>query len=685
MLLKHNQQICDIEDTNLLDDEVIKDLMAKLSPYVIFVENQELLESFGTTLVNFSPISLNIVDFWNKDIIENTAFIPAKFPETRIHIIQPFEFAEPQSAIYSCYEDMVCDAEYNCVSDPIDPIDPEYGEGFFKYEDEYGRLYGGALLDYKKSFEELTDARVCPSEGEERFFINSMIGVQDKLAYINMHNFYSTLGRSINDVMIYERLKYVMNEYGKDVHFFANTNVMFTEDRFLANRSFVTKKGTDLAIKYAGRTAFESQIQGQDTLYGPYYMDVIVDEPFRYHIDSNLLNIVFEKFVKPLAHPIGMGYSFSTVCNNPIASETEYPLIKYNYTELDVLVKCMCWFQDQDGELLEDVTWIPNDPINPDTKTVCIYNIDPDAYPEYKVFASKDGTGLWEPIADDRNTMFALEEGIEQNPSNPYNGNRYKKYIFFPRNENGSPITSYTNYLIEYFISPTLHNSPEKVIIQYYRFHSFDSVTGLPIHKMIHQFINQRHCTVGFNEEPKRISIIDESVNSRCEDSDNGIFQFMKVIEHQDPNFNPGDPSLPTDPNNPVYDCYNIYKDDPTDPNDDPANPWDIEFLNYKTGGAFERWTDIYFGWFRFKDKDEDPFDVTYDENGLITGFGQSFITQLYLTYEDGDEKWVHDEEIGLKTYPFMAREEFINTEYDRALDYFRKELDVKENYEFVR
>ena len=625
MLLKHHVKICDIDSTQLFDDPVMKEKLSKISPYTIYIQNKELIESFSTALVNYSPISINIVDFWNKEILDTTAYIPPEMPETKVKIIQPFEFAEPENPPF---------------------VDPEYGEGFLNFS-ELGTPYGGALLDLKKSFEYNTDARVCPDEFEERFFINSLIGVQDRLAQINLNNFYSTLERSINDVMIYERMKTVLEDYGKDTHLFNNTNELFTEDKFLANRDFVTKKGTALGIKYAGRNAHDAQIQGTESFYGDYFMNVYEDAPFKYHVESNLLDIVFEKFVKPLAHPIGMDYTYSNICDDPTASETEFPIITYNYRDLSVYVDCLCYIQNLDDELLEDQPF-PSEP----NKVTCVYNTNPNDYPEKKVFATPDGTGLWKPIQGDGNICYDVTHGIENDNTNKYYGKRYEKFHFCTiSNPNVT-----TRYLIKYYITDSVYNTSERIDILYYK---LDGTSGeFKVHA---EFINQRHCNVKFSESPQKVSSVDEDIDGYCEDTHNGIFQYLCVPEDVDyPN--------------------NIPIDAPTTLCEGSTGWFHDGYMGTEWGGVLGRWTDIYFGWFRFCDKGEDCLDKdAYGEDGLVSGFDQSFISMSLFAQENGVKKEYvmgdDDVPVDLQETQRQAREKFNQTELYKYLDYYEKEI----------
>jgi hypothetical protein len=425
---------------------------------------------------------------------------------------------------------------------------------------------------------------VCPEEAEERFFINSTIGLQDNLAKTHLNNIYSTLAFSVNDTMIFQRMYGVMEYYNKDTHLFNNTNDLFTEDKFLANRSYIAKKGTAAAMKYIGRATNDAQIQGKDNIYGNYFMNVITEKPFQYHVESTVLNIVFERFIKPLAHPIGMGYRYSNVCTDPTGNMTEHPLLEYDYADLTLSVQCMCYTVGQ-----EDVP-VPTDPENID----CVYNQRPDDYPAERVFATPTGEGLWEPIKDHGNITWKQTEGYVSNPTSEYYGQNYTKYTF----KNAfDPTVSQHNYLIKYQSVPKVNDTSIRINIFYYYWDSNarEYILGA-------KFINPRHCNVKYSDDPKRKSIVDDDFYGSCNDTYNGIFQFLDDGETTPPNspapsgFYEGYLSGIDSQGIVNYiGCEEIkYCDEEIGCNKYTSTQW---------GGVFERWDDLYFGWFRFLDK----------------------------------------------------------------------------------
>ena len=556
MILKHNRKICDYDSTYLYEDPVFKDVVEKITPHHIFVENKEFLEAFADTIVNFSPISLNIIDYWNKDIVDNAVVVPEdvnKYKELGIITgIQPFEFLEE-------YPDQ-----------PETQVDPYIGAG---YKGANG--FGGSLADNKGfiDFYNRTLVGDCANEFKKRYYINSLIGIQDKLAYTHMNNFYTTTYSATQDHLIRQRLLYIMRRMGLNENFFSATNELFKDERFFSNKEYITKKGTASAVKYVGKAAYDAKIQGDDTLHGQYYLDVIEEAPFSYRVESNLLSIVYERFIKPLAHPIGMDYEFVSVCTDVFANKTEYPLIKINhkYDETvpnpNIRIECLCYQVGEETDPFPDPT-VP---------------MDCTIHPAPKIFATVDGYGLWEGISEDEGTgniFERYEEGISGETG--FENQIFKKYIFQNK-----------NYLISY--TDTLPGHTYKnITIRYYRYDSkFDT------YDLAAEFLNQKHCNIAADLSADHDSYIDETFNSQCDYNPNGMFQFLAKNE--------------------------------TTPPDTPAPSGLYEgFMGAQYGGML--WDElqelVYYGWFGFLGKDE-VLKKGFSPSGFYESFGKSRLTGL--------------------------------------------------------
>jgi len=563
MILKHRKNICDVDETIIFKDDVLESMMGNISPYYIYVDYKEILESFSVALTNYSPISINITDYWNKEILDTTLFVPENPEWFKISIIHPFEFDEPTSSSVNCSEQIECDDFHDCSEN--EDLDELYGLGFYHNVSKTG----GSLTDLRNHFDPQTNPSLCPNEYKDRYFINSLIGLQDKLAEINMNNVYKTVSLSTHDTKTYSTLKRLTDRMDMDSELFSNLNDLFTEDKFLSNKQYIAKKGTPVAIKYMGQNANDAKLQGDDTAHGSYFMDIKTDNIFEYSVESNLLEPIYESFIKPLTHPLGMIYKYRTVCTDEIANRTETPLIIKDYSDTTVAVNCLCFSDGQEDTPL---------PIQPENIN-CVYNTHFEDYPDPKIFASPNGEDLWEPIKNDQNIPKSFEEGLET--TGEYKNQYFKKYIF---NNN--------NYLISYTNIPGINDTSERVTILYYRYNgsSYDLTA---------KFINQRHCSIQLIGEPKNVSDIDDELTGLCENILNGTFQFLDKNEG----------TLP----------------------DQPAPSGLYEgFMGTLGGGALDRFTDLYFGWFQFLDRNEELIKG-FSPSGFYEGFDRS---RLYYIEE---------------------------------------------------
>jgi hypothetical protein len=562
MILKHNKDICSFDESQVFEDKVVTGVIKRVTPSHIYTQNQEFIDSFATALVNYSPISINIIDYWNKDIVDNSVIVPEKTVDAFIKIIHPFEFEES-----------------------VPPVDEGYGLGF---ETNTIPSTGGSLVDLKGNFDESPKVGICPDEDKKRFWVNSLIGLQDRLAETHLNNFYSVLKTTTKDNIIAHRIYKILEDLDLDTEgLFDNTNTLFTEERYLANRHFNTKKGTAAAIRYVSQSAIDANMQGKAPLGGDYYMRISEEAPFEYSVESNMLGVLFERFVKPLAHPIGMIYQYRTVCVSEVANQTEYPLVEFDYSNMTIGVECLCWMSGEENNPLPPQ---PGDPDAPDIE--CVFG----TYPEQKVFATPDGTGLWEGISIDEGTgniPKEFEEGIAYDTANPGNNIplEYKKWTF----ENG-------NILIQFTKEPYVNDTARSVLIEYYR---YDDTADDYI--LAANFINQRHCNIATSGEPIRRSYVKETLTGDCTDIMYGMFELQPegtIIPPETPG------------NSGMYEGFWVDLDDDQQPDQPPL------------GGVLNQYTDLYHGYFQFLGKDEiNDYQIgEWPETGLTEGYSESMI-----------------------------------------------------------
>ena len=477
MLLKHKIPKCEYKGTTLLKDDIFRELVKRITPYKIHTENKEFFDAVADTLVNYSPISINIIDYWNKDDISTIGLvIPDMKPDYKVILLDPFEFKEG----------------------PV--IKTPYGKGFFSGV-ENGEEQGGHLWDKNQSIllypETEPIKQLCPGETKERFYINSLIGVQDKLAMNFMFDYYNTTAKIKNDPIFRTNLQEKLETYDLPPVIFNNINTLFDETRTIAHRNFVEKKGTGLGLRYVGKTAFDSQIQGKYNIFQDYFMDVIELEPFHYEVQSTLFDDVFERYIKPLAHPIGMFYDYRTTCTSIIANKEDNCFIDLQYRlpskSKTLSVICKCYDSIENGVPVIKCEDQYNEQV---VGTYDGYDLDPE-------FSDDEGTG---------NIPKYYEQGYITDTNSEYFSAFYEKYTF----ENG-------NYLVLYKLKSEV-GVFEKTI-EYRRF--LDGIS----YELVKKWENKYHCEIKGEGNLVRVSKIEENFDQKCNITLNGIFSFLAKDE----------------------------------------------------------------------------------------------------------------------------------------------------------
>ena len=573
---------------------VVKNQIKNFTPYSVFADNKEILEAFGDTVANFSPVSINIVDYWNKSIETHDTFVwdPKKQVDQMPAEAKPFGFRKGpfygfrNANIVQNPPAMDCDYIHD-VKVPLPTGFPtKDGDGMFLGTGRHNPLPGHN-----------TKANGDCIDNDNRYFINPLIGLQDKMAYTYLNNFYTVTEKAKTDPVLRNRLMNIADNNPKidSTKFFSNTNALFTEEKTIASKAFITKKGTELGIRYAQRSAFDADLQGPMSNFS---MKIRSRNAFEYAIESNILAEIFEIFVKPLAHPIGMTYGYKSICAVQ-DNDVDHPLIRYTYDSPLIEVNCLCTEHNKPGGPVK-----PNDPTGPQNPDVIVKKCGGIHQPKpaiialsakdviYKDVPDPDNPGktkpvpwkmpgLWDKISQDGfgipdqngdlkfNILSDYEHGYGF-----YKGDllAYKKYIL----ENG-------NYLIAWTEQGKVHDEAPKVTVEYHRV-DYNSNTG---YSLIHTFHNGIHCNVADNLHSTRVHQITETFAVGCVPSLNGKF-IMDV-----------DPKDPKDPNAQDHETLKPYTkpDDLGEVTDDQGNVTRaLKYRGFLTtgskphGGKLEGW-----------------------------------------------------------------------------------------------
>ncbi len=426
------------------EDVVVERIIHSSVPQAIYADNVEFIDGFSQTLVNYSPISININDYWNKTPLRNVVI----------------------------------------------PLDDK-------------------VYDY------IDESKIIKQAGKKAFFVNSMLGLQDKLAFTYMNNFYTTATKAKTNHFLHQKMTYLFKKHQIPEEnrqmMFKDINDLFKAERFVTNKEFNTKKGKVIALEYAAKASWDSQMEGALTS-SAFFVDHITNDVFDYSVESTILPDIWNAFVKPVAHPLGMVGDYTKICKIAL---TDRVLSKLKWRADGVSVKCthpssvpgssfipprllLSW------EINKDWTTFLDNPLKPSDYDP--YDIDTwvgpapyDAAPTMELYVSVKNigevqnteeiirdeslTGPWDPLNNTPEMFFATADGfglwkdikeIDEGQGNiledvqsgygeyEYSGYSFTKYIFENR-----------NHLIEY--SCYLADGTVQRIIEYYRYDLLDS------------------------------------------------------------------------------------------------------------------------------------------------------------------------------------------------------------------
>ncbi len=436
--------------TFLHQDMVFDKLVRKLTPERVYAQNAEIIQSFTRTVVNVSNISVNILDFWNKEPLQ--------------------QFLEPLDE--SILEDM---PDYQT-------FDKGISKGFWlrsmiNIQDILCDMYLNNLYTTTNNTKHSYTLKI---DLERLFKRYKMTGV-DK---------YQILFDNVNDLFTEDRFL-VNKEYnmkkGKKIDF-----------------AYMTQAAWDAEIEGPLKSP------GYDYEYFDWQNDPsgAITTPLEYRIESVLLPQVFRNFVMPMAHPLGFGIDYIKVCKLDFEEDV---FTKTRWRASAVTIKCTYpsdtspipppghnmpkeinpdWVAYNDTQYALDPDYDPYETYDarypgrqtpplkkhqsklpwpgyiPNTESIVQIPLlrgpwDPGSTTTEKVFATDTGFGLWEEISMDEgqgNILKDIEYGVG---TEFYLGMNYTKYIF----ENN-------NYLIQYECQ--LEDGSMKREIEYFRYDIFD-------------------------------------------------------------------------------------------------------------------------------------------------------------------------------------------------------------------
>jgi len=239
--------------TYLHKDIVLDRIIHTLTPPPVWAENAELLMAFSQTLVNYSPISININDYWNKHELYN--------------LLEVSEDNTFEMAVYN-------------------NINP-----FKKYKGPQKAYFINATLHLREA---IADVYM------KNFYDQA---VKSRTSYTLRRNLYNSFAQ-----------KNIETD-DKDALLFTNINAIFSDENAIVYKEFNQKKGKAISFKYANKVVHDAKIEGvlgEDEFFSEYETLGVFD----YKVTSSILPDVYNAFVKPLTHPLGFKNSYSKECRS---------------------------------------------------------------------------------------------------------------------------------------------------------------------------------------------------------------------------------------------------------------------------------------------------------------------------------------------------------------------------------
>jgi len=440
MLLENRKELYELENSIYKDDKLFKQIVEKLTPNVIYDLNQEIIDVFSDVIINFSPISINIIDYWNKES-NCTSYINKQTVKD-----QTLEYDNFDVEIILNYE------HYDTIINPNAVVNPSTPREHFLVpeRDKYSGYFESS-----------------PDWG---FHLNSTIKLQDTLANIFMNNVYKVADIAKQNTNLRSRLTDILRRMNMEETIMSNINELFTEERFVLNSDWRVKKGTEVALRYSAHQAIDSEVQP----YIPnrrFRFDILYDAPFEYIVEGSLFPSVFEYFVKPLSHPIGYTYDYRCIIEPD--GDFDYDNSGYQNGFIDYVLSkkvetCDYLIVNALCESNKSPCCPAPDYDDPTETFECVENSG-GQYGRWFVISSdidNDGSAQWseitgsDPLNHVNNNLDYTETGIVQNGD--YYGWRYYKYVYTNK-----------NYLIK-FQREADNNVTFRIVIEY---HEYDILT----------------------------------------------------------------------------------------------------------------------------------------------------------------------------------------------------------------
>lgn len=168
------------------------------------------------------------------------------------------------------------------------------------------------------------------------FDLNNVV-LKEELLKIYLNDLFVVLSSAKRNRPILDRINQVNSILGTSYtpdDFLSNITTTLTKEHFTASKNYKEKKGTKVAIEYIYNLVTSLGLITDSA--NEFKLTQIA--PFSFEIEGSQYKEVYDQIVKPLAHPLGFTYVYKYILD--LLANDEF-LIKYNYTDTQLLVKCL--------------------------------------------------------------------------------------------------------------------------------------------------------------------------------------------------------------------------------------------------------------------------------------------------------------------------------------------------------
>jgi len=315
-----------LNSIRIKEDKVFRSVVEAITPEKIFKENKELIDAFVDILVEESPISINIMDIFNKDkSIESLDAVQKQFAEVYLNnFYTVWNKAKTDFRLKNKIDNLL--KKYSSIGIEIDR--KKSFVNFFENEEE---MYTSDRYMMAKTFNEKKGTEVAIEYAYKLAWLSGIEGplrdayffdIQSQ-ACLGLSEGFIICGDSLSDPLPPEP-----TQEEKDL--FPTIWPLPDETPILCSDASASRIGT---FTISDTVSHDSCTK------------------FTYQIEGSLFPEFFEAFVIPLAHPIGFNYIYRKITS--MAFE-DYFNLEYIYRCDEIGVRSLC----VDGDCTDTLTEI---------------------------------------------------------------------------------------------------------------------------------------------------------------------------------------------------------------------------------------------------------------------------------------------------------------------------------------